>query len=407
MHNAGDDPRPSSPSDDSARGENDRPLGTQSPELRPPLLNVRDLHTWFELRRWGFGRAGVVRAVDGVSFTLESGEAVAVVGESGCGKSTLARTILGLIPPARGEIVFAGHPLYGGARGRRPGVGGPAPGADGVAPPQPSVLSEGAAQAALGVRGADSPQSSRSRWYRAQVGFIQQDPYGALPPFMDVRRILQEPLAIHKVGDKHERESRVREALEEVKLTPVEDFLPKFPHMLSGGQQQRVVIARAILLRPRLVIADEPVSMLDASVRVEVLELLRSLQHAYQLSLAYITHDLSTVRHFAERVLVMYAGKLVEKAPVSELLKNPLHPYTRSLLAAIPDPDPANAKGLREIPAGEPPSLLNPPSGCRFHPRCPFAIADLCDREEPPDVEQGKGHSVACWLYPSGARTVP
>jgi len=224
---------------------------------------------------------------------------------------------------------------------------------------------------------------------------------------MDVRRILQEPLAIHKMGDKHERETRVLEALEEVKLTPVEDFLPKFPHMLSGGQQQRVVIARAIILRPRLVVADEPVSMLDASVRVEVLELLRSLQQAYQLSLAYITHDLSTVRHFAERVFVMYAGKLVEKAPVGELLRNPLHPYTQSLLAAIPDPDSANAMALREIPAGEPPSLLNPPSGCRFHPRCPFAIADLCDREEPPDLEQAPGHSVACWLYPNGTGTAP
>jgi len=222
-----------------------------------------------------------------------------------------------------------------------------------------------------------------------------------------VRRILQEPLAIHKVGDKQGRESRVREALEEVKLTPVEDFLPKFPHMLSGGQQQRVVIARAIILRPRLVVADEPVSMLDASVRVEVLELLRSLQQGYRLSLAYITHDLSTVRHFAERVFVMYAGKLVEKAPVDELLRNPLHPYTQSLLAAIPDPDSENAKAFREIPAGEPPSLLNPPSGCRFHPRCPFAIADLCDREEPPELEQAPGHSVACWLYPDGRRTVP
>jgi len=365
----------------------------------------------------------VVRAVDGVSFDLEPGEAVAVVGESGCGKSTLARTILGLVLPTRGEIVFAGRTIYGEARGRRPGAGS-------ASPSEPPIPSTGSASVPTAER-SESPtrtgpapssefrmpsgQSTRSsegrtrdsRWYRAQVGFIQQDPYGALPPFMDVRRILQEPLAIHKVGEKRERESRVLEALEEVKLTPVEDFLPKFPHMLSGGQQQRVVIARAIILRPRLVVADEPVSMLDASVRVEVLELLRSLQQAYKLSLAYITHDLSTVRHFAERVFVMYAGKLVEKAPVGELLRNPLHPYTQSLLAAIPDPDPANAKALREIPAGEPPSLLNPPSGCRFHPRCPFAIADLCDREEPPDLEQAPGHSVACWLYRDGTRTAP
>jgi len=329
-----------------------------------PLLSVQGLYTWFELRRWGFGRAGVVRAVDGVSLTVEPGEAIAVVGESGCGKSTLARAILGLVPPTRGEIVFAGQPL-------------------------------------------DRRGGRRLQWYRAQVGFIQQDPYGALPPFMDVRRILGEPLAIQKIGDKQERETRVREALEEVKLTPVEDFLPKFPHMLSGGQQQRVVIARAIILRPRLLIADEPVSMLDASVRVEVLELLRSLQQAHKLSLVYIPHGLSTVRHFAERVLVMYAGKIVENAPVGELLRNPLHPYTQALLAAIPDPDPENAKSLREVPVGEPPSLLNPPSGCRFHPRCPFAIKNLCEREEPPELESAKGHLVACWLHRDVMGAVP
>lgn len=326
------------------------------PEVAGPLLSVDDLHTWFELRRWGFARAGTVRAVDGVSFVLQAGDSVAVVGESGCGKSTLARTILGLVPPTRGEIRFEGRPLDRRARG--------------------------------GLH-----------WYRAQVGFIQQDPYGALPPFMDVRRILGEPLAIHRVGDRREREVRIREALEEVKLTPVEDFLPKFPHMLSGGQQQRVVIARAIILRPRLLIADEPVSMLDASVRVEVLELLRSLQQAHDLTLAFITHDLSTVRHFAQRVLVMYAGKIVEQAPVGELLSKPAHPYTQALLAAIPDPEPENALAMRAVPAGEPPSLLHPPSGCRFHPRCPFAIKDLCEREEPPEFQPNDGHLVACWLH--------
>jgi peptide/nickel transport system ATP-binding protein len=300
----------------------------------------------------------VVRAVDGVSFVLRPGEAVAVVGESGCGKSTLARSILGLVPPTRGEIVFDGR------------------------------MQE--------QRGRQLP------WYHAQVGFVQQDPYGALPPFMDVRRILSEPLVIHKVRDRREREARIREALEEVKLTPVEDVLPKFPHMLSGGQQQRVVVARAILLRPRLLIADEPVSMLDASVRVEILELLHSLQTAHGLSLIYITHDLSTVRHFAERVFVMYAGKIVEQAPVDDLIQRPQHPYTQALLAAIPDPDPENARVQRQIPPGEPPSLLNPPSGCRFHPRCPYAIADLCDQQEPPEIPAAEEHLVACWLHAGG-----
>ena len=314
------------------------------------LLSVKNLHTHFELRRGAFGRAGFVRAVDGVSFDLRHGEAIAVVGESGCGKSTLARTILGLYRPTKGTVLFEGRSLDGDLR-----------------------------------------------WYRAQIGYVQQDPYGALPPFMDVHRILAEPLAINNFrGD---REQRIREVLEEVKLTPIEDFLHKFPHQLSGGQQQRLVIARAMILRPKFIVADEPVSMLDASVRVEILELLRGLQRSYNLSVIYITHDLSTVRYFAERIFVMYAGKIIEKAPVGELLQNPLHPYTKSLLAAIPDPDPANAQTFKKIPPGEPPSLVNPPSGCRFHPRCPVFIAGLCEKEVPPEFEPSPGHSVECWLY--------
>jgi peptide/nickel transport system ATP-binding protein len=314
------------------------------------LLSVKDLHTHFELRRGVFGRAGFVRAVDGVSFELRRGEAVAVVGESGCGKSTLARTVLGLYRPTKGQVLFEGRPLDGDLR-----------------------------------------------WYRRQIGYVQQDPYGALPPFMDVHRILMEPLVINDFqGD---RERRIREVLEEVKLTPVEDFLYKFPHQLSGGQQQRLVIARAMILRPKFLVADEPVSMLDASVRVEILELLRGLQRSHNLSVIYITHDLSTVRYFAERIFVMYAGKLIEKAPVQKLLQEPRHPYTQALLAAIPDPDPANAQTFKKIPPGEPPSLVNPPSGCRFHPRCPAFIAGLCDKEVPPDFEPSAGHFVECWLY--------
>jgi peptide/nickel transport system ATP-binding protein len=314
------------------------------------LLSVKDLHTHFELRRGVFGRAGFVRAVDGVSFELRRGEAVAVVGESGCGKSTLARTVLGLYRPTKGQVLFEGRPLDGDLR-----------------------------------------------WYRRQIGYVQQDPYGALPPFMDVHRILMEPLVINDFqGD---RERRIREVLEEVKLTPVEDFLYKFPHQLSGGQQQRLVIARAMILRPKFLVADEPVSMLDASVRVEILELLRGLQRSHNLSVIYITHDLSTVRYFAERIFVMYAGKLIEKAPVQKLLQEPRHPYTQALLAAIPDPDPANAQTFKKIPPGEPPSLVNPPSGCRFHPRCPAFIAGLCDKEVPPEFEPSAGHFVECWLY--------
>ncbi|GGX89510.1 oligopeptide ABC transporter ATP-binding protein [Litchfieldella qijiaojingensis] len=321
-----------------------------------PLLSVSDLHTWFELRQWGFLRVGAVRAVDGVSFELARGESVAFVGESGCGKSSLARTLLGLHRPTRGEVRFAGRSL-GGLKARE------------------------------------------LQAYRAKVGYVQQDPFGALPPFLDVRRILAEPLIVHGVKDRAQRDRRIRAVLDEVRLSPAEEFLPKFPHMLSGGQQQRVVIARALILEPAMIIADEPVSMLDASVRVEILNLLRHIQTQRELTLAFITHDLSSVRHYAERIFVMYAGRVVETAGVKELLDHPQHPYTQSLLAAIADPDAANATKQREIPGGEPPSLLHPPKGCRFHPRCPHAMAGLCDVDEPPDFEPRRGHYSACWLH--------
>ncbi|WP_163576486.1 ABC transporter ATP-binding protein [Halomonas faecis] len=320
------------------------------------LIAARNLHTWFELRQWGFLRVGAVHAVDGVDFALARGESVAFVGESGCGKSTLARTLLGLHRPTRGEVHFAGRSL-GTLSGRQ------------------------------------------LKAYRAEVGYVQQDPYGALPPFLDVRRILAEPLIVHGVGARSERERRIRTALEEVRLSPADEYLGKFPHMLSGGQQQRVVIARALILAPRLVVADEPVSMLDASVRVEILELLRRIQQQRELTLAFITHDLSTVRHYAERIFVMYAGRVVESAAVDDLIDHPQHPYTQALLAALADPDAANATRLREVPAGEPPSLLHPPAACRFHPRCPHFMPGLCDRDDPPEFEPRSGHRSACWLH--------
>ncbi len=319
------------------------------------MLRVQNLRVWFELRRFGFGHAGSVRAVDDVSFDLHQGEAIAVVGESGCGKSTLMKTILGLYEPTDGQVVFEGN-----------------------------VVGE------LGSRGLKE--------YRSRIGYVQQDPFGALPPFMSVRRILEEPLAINGVPTE-ERQGRIEQAMGEVKLTPIEDFVDKFPHMLSGGQQQRVVIARAMILQPRLIVADEPVSMLDASVRVEILKLLRSLQETHDLAVIYITHDLSTVRYFSERIFVMYAGKLVEKAPVRSLLGNPRHPYTHALLAATVDPDAANATTFREVPPGEPPSLVRPPSGCRFHPRCAHRIEGLCEVEVPPEFETDPNHQTACWLY--------
>lgn len=321
-----------------------------------PLLSLQNLHVWYELRRFGFGHAGYVRAVDGVSFDLQQGHAIAIVGESGCGKSSLMKAILGLNKPTKGDVVFEGQKLT-----------------------------------QLDAKGM--------RWFHSQVGYVQQDPFGALAPFMTVERILEEPLLINGVKSKQDRLDRIHKTMEEVKMFPVDDFLTKFPHMLSGGQQQRVVIARAMILEPKLIVADEPVSMLDASVRVEILKLLRGLQDTHNLAVIYITHDLSTVRYFSERIFVMYAGKVVEKAGVDDLLGNPKHPYTLALLAATPEPDYHNALVMKEVPVGEPPSLVTPPPGCRFHPRCPQIIPGLCDVEVPPEFEPTEAHYTACWLF--------
>ncbi|NLO87289.1 MAG: ABC transporter ATP-binding protein [Firmicutes bacterium] len=317
------------------------------------LLQVSNLRTWFELKRFGLFHAGYVKALDGVSFNLKYGDTITVVGESGSGKTTLLRTILGLAQSTGGEMIFAGKKI---------------------------------------------DKRKDLSWLHRQVGFVQQDPYGALPPFMTIRQILREPMIINGVP-KEEQERRVREVLEEVRLLPVDDFLNKYPHMLSGGQQQRVVIARAIVLNPKLIVADEPVSMLDASMRVEILELMRKIQEDHGMSVIYITHDLSSVRYFSEYVFIMYAAKLVEKTDVESVVKNPLHPYTQVLLNAIPDPDPDNVHRFKEVPPGEPPSLINPPTGCRFHPRCHRFIEGLCDVEEPPAFEPRPGHFVECWLY--------
>ncbi len=320
------------------------------------LLNIEDLRTFYELRRWGFINAGSVRAVDGVTLRVKKGEAISVVGESGCGKSTLAKTILGLVEPTSGKIVFDD-------------------------------------------KNVSHMGKEEMKWYRARIGYVQQDPYGALPPFMTVKKILEEPMVINGIHDPKEKEKRIRETLTELKMTPIEDFLGKYPHMLSGGQQQRIVIARATVLNPKLIVADEPVSMLDASVRVEILELLKELQEQHELAVIYITHDLSTVSYFSERIIVMYGGKIIEESPVDQLLGNPLHPYTKALLEAISDPDGENVKTFKKVPGGEPPNLLNPPPGCRFHPRCEFRIDGLCEKEEPEGFFPEENHRVECWLY--------
>jgi peptide/nickel transport system ATP-binding protein len=323
---------------------------------RKVLLSIDNLHVWFELKRFGFGHAGYVKAVDGVTFDVHNAETIAVVGESGSGKSSLMKTILGLYKPTDGKVVFDDKDL-------------------------------------------SNLDDKGMHWYHSNVGYIQQDPYGALPPFMNIKKILEEPLIVGGIKDKDERIQRIHKAMDEVKLTPVDDFLEKYPHMLSGGQQQRVVIARAMIMGPKFLVADEPVSMLDASVRVEILKLLRGLQESHNLSVIYITHDLSTVSYFSERIFVMYAGNLVEKAKVRQILDNPLHPYTQALLTGTSEPDAKNAETFKELPPGEPPSLVNPPAGCRFHPRCSKAIQGLCEVKFPPDFEPEPGHFVTCWLY--------
>ncbi|MEX2161119.1 MAG: ABC transporter ATP-binding protein [Anaerolineales bacterium] len=331
-------------------------LAVANHDTREALLTIEDLHVWFELKRFGFGHAGYVKAVDGVGFVLHKGETIAVVGESGSGKSSLMKTILGINKPTSGKVVFDGEDMS-----------------------------------------TFDPKAMRH--YYSKVGYIQQDPYAALPPFMNVRRILEEPMIVGGVTDKAERTRRVYKVMEEVKLSPVEDFLYKFPHMLSGGQQQRVAIARAMIMEPKLLVADEPVSMLDASVRVEILRLLRSLQEKHGLSLIYVTHDLSTVRYFSERIFVMYAGNLIERATVPQTLDNALHPYTQALLTGTSEPDAHNAETYKEVPPGEPPSLVHPPSGCRFHPRCPHFMEGICEVSFPPDFEPEPGHLVNCFLY--------
>ena len=319
-----------------------------------PILEVTDLKKSFPIRSgwlW-WARTGEVRAVDGVSFALQRGEVLGVVGESGCGKSTLALTLLGLESPTAGSIVFEGK--------------------------ETSTLHNGA-----------------QKEMRRHIQMIFQDPYESLNPLMTIGEIVAEPLSVHGLAkDKTELHRRVVAALEDAGLKPAERFLDRLPHELSGGQRQRVVIAGALVLEPALLLADEPVSMLDVSIRAEILNLLADLRRSRGISILFITHDLNTIAALADRIAVMYLGRIVEIGPARQILSAPQHPYTQALLSVAPVPNP-RLRRERIILQGETPDPVNLPSGCRFHPRCPLAV-DECRRVDPVLHAEREGHEVAC-----------
>ncbi|MBI4413759.1 MAG: dipeptide ABC transporter ATP-binding protein, partial [candidate division NC10 bacterium] len=302
-----------------------------------PLLTVTDLKKHFRVRRgllWG--QAGIVRAVDGVSFALRKGETLGLVGESGCGKSTTGRCILRLLEPTAGKVVFDGLSVFDASR-------------------------------------------EEMRRLRRQMQIIFQDPYSSLNPRMSVEQIVGEGMVIHRLARGAERRERTADLLRKVGLSP--DHMKRYPHEFSGGQRQRIGIARALAVSPSLIIADEPISALDVSIQAQVLNLLQDLQEEFGLTYLFIAHDLRVVEHISDRVAVMYLGQIVELADSRELYRNPLHPYTQALMSAIPVPDPT-VKRERIILKGDPPSPLRPPSGCRFHTRCPKRF-EPCDRQEP------------------------
>ncbi len=325
------------------------------------LLEVEDLVVRYPIPRGIVGTVKrsplqAVHAVDGISFGLAAGEMVALVGESGCGKTSTAQAVMRLVDAQSGAIRFEGRDLTG-----------------------------------LGVRAL--------RPLRRRIQMVYQDPYESLDPRLRVRQAVEEPLAIHRLGgSKAEREERVREALARVELTPPELFLDRYPHELSGGQRQRVAIAAALVLEPILLVADEPVSMLDVSVRAGVLNVLDGLREN-GLAILMITHDLSTAARFAQRIAVMYLGRIVEEGTAATVVRNPQHPYTKALLSVVPRRDPRDRQ-QPQILQGETPDAVSIPSGCRFHPRCPVAV-ERCSTEDPElarPASAEEGHRAACLL---------
>jgi oligopeptide transport system ATP-binding protein len=326
--------------------------GLEQSDRQAPLLEIRQVKKYFPIRKGVLQReVARVHAVDDVSFAVREGETLGLVGESGCGKSTLGRTIVRLLDPTAGEILFRGKAIE-----------------------------------SLGPR--------RLRPLRREMQMVFQDPYASLNPRKRVGTIISDPMRIHGLGSRSEQKKQVEALLETVGLSP--EHYNRFPHEFSGGQRQRIGIARALALRPKLIIADEPVSALDVSIQSQMLNLLDDLQKEFQLTFIFIAHDLGVVRHVSNRIAVMYLGKLVELSPAEELYSRPIMPYTEALLSAVPIPDPDLArKRERIVLEGDVPSPINPPSGCRFHPRCRYAT-EVCREVEPPLVDYGNGHLAAC-----------
>ncbi len=328
---------------------------------KTPLIQVRNLKKYFPITRGLIFQRhiGDVRAVDDVSFDIDRGETLGLVGETGCGKTTVGRTLLRLYEPTAGQIIFDGVDLTR-ARGRQ------------------------------------------LRQMRRRMQVIFQDPYASLNPRMTVGAIIGEPLEVHGVATGKEKRERVQELLELVGLNPY--FVNRYPHEFSGGQRQRIGIARALALNPDLIVCDEPISSLDVSIQAQVVNLLEELQERMGLTYLFIAHDLSMVRHISDRMAVMYLGKIVELADRDEIYLNPLHPYTQALMSAVPVPDPeVEERRRRIILKGEIPSPANPPKGCNFSTRCPKA-EERCREEEPPYKEVKPGHWVACFLYQTERR---
>lgn len=321
------------------------------------FLEVRGLKKYFEANRPGlFSRETQkkVHAVDGVDFVLRHSEVIALVGESGCGKSTLALLLMGLEEPTEGMITFEGRDI--------------------------THLND-----------------HERKDLRRKIQMVFQDPYESLNPTQTIKQIVNEPLDVHGIGkDKNERDERVKKALEDAGLKPAESYLDRYPHELSGGQRQRVVIAAALVLEPVIILADEPVSMLDVSIRAEIINLLADLRVTRKIAVIFITHDLGSVGFFADRVAVMYLGRIVEIGTMLEVLEKPQHPYTKALLSVIPVPNP-RLRRERIILKGETPNPVNIPGGCRFHPRCPLVI-NACKVSDPPFVNFSKTHQAACLL---------